>query len=186
MAPAEIIALTGQYFVGRQLDAAPDAGLRGCRGRSTSWVTTISVKTCGYSSRWLPRTSTRYVVDRPGASCRRSTRRPSRCTPRARPGSSRPGCRPGSTGGRRRRYACPELGLASNCIPPSCCEHDRLLGGHRVRLLPVRSRAGSSPSPLGRRLGQELLAGRAGRTGRRARAARRACRVRRPRLARTR
>ena len=50
MAPAEIIALTGQYF------AADSSMLRRTAASdtsrpTTSWVTTISVKTCGYSSR---------------------------------------------------------------------------------------------------------------------------------------
>ena len=54
MAPAESIALTGQYFVA---DSSMQRAMAAVEtpGPSTSWTRSIRVKTCGYSSRCSPR-----------------------------------------------------------------------------------------------------------------------------------
>ncbi len=55
VAPADSIALTGQYFVAdssmQRLIAATDTSRPW-----TSWMTSISVRICGYSSRCVPLT----------------------------------------------------------------------------------------------------------------------------------
>ena len=61
MSPAESIALTGQYFVAessmqRRIASASTSG------PMTSCVTVISGKICGYSSRCMPSTWTRYAM----------------------------------------------------------------------------------------------------------------------------